>query len=44
LCLAVATGKLDAMSGIFASLTLEGRRIRPQNYAFNDAKIGPNSR
>ena len=30
LCLDIATSKVTAMSGIFASLALEGKRIRPE--------------
>ncbi len=37
-------GKVTAMSGIFASLTLEGKRIRPGKPVIKGGIFPPNSR
>jgi len=44
LCLDAATGKLDAMSGSFASLSLEGKRIGPEKAAIKGGIFLPSSR
>jgi len=38
------TGKVTAMSGIFASLTLEGKRIRPEKPVIKGGIFPSNSR
>jgi hypothetical protein len=41
---AAGIGKVAAMSGIFASLTLEGKRIRPEKPVIKGGIFPPNSR
>ncbi len=38
------TGKLTGMSGIFASLVLQGKRIRPEKPVIKGGIFPPNSR
>jgi hypothetical protein len=38
------SGKVAAMSGIFASRTLEGKRIRPEKPVIKGGIFPPNSR